>query len=101
MTRNDAGIAYVRSGALTSSHPSLKRIRLNAKPASDPISTVRNIVIRPMKKLFPNWRQKSSTSQYPWVKTAWKLWRDGSGGQMRPSNSISPSSRSSAINSML
>ena len=70
MTRKDAGTAYVRSGALRSSHRLLKRIRLNAKLASDPISTVRTIVIRPMKKLLPNWRQKSSTSQYPWVKTA-------------------------------
>jgi hypothetical protein len=42
-------------------------MRLNAKLASDPVSTVRAIVIRPMKKLLPNWRQKSSTSQYPWV----------------------------------
>src|SRR6266496_5540693 len=60
MIRKDAGTAYVRSGALTSSQPLLKRIRPNAKLASDPISTVRNIVIRPMKKLLPNWCQKSS-----------------------------------------
>src|SRR2546427_5665092 len=101
MTRKEAGTAYVSSGTLTSSPTWLERIRPNAKLASDPISTVRNIVIRPMKKLLPNWRQKSSTSQYPWVTTAWKLWSDGFGGQMMPSNSISPSSGSSAINSML
>src|SRR5919206_2658756 len=101
MTRKDAGTAYVRSGALASSQLWLKRIRPNAKLASDPISTVRNIVIRPIKKLLPNWRQKCSTSQYPWVNTAWKLLSDGSGGHMIPSNSISPSSGSSAINSML
>ena len=61
MTRKDAGTTYVRSGALTSSDPLLKRMRPNEKLASDPMSTVRNIVIRPMKKLLPNWCQKSST----------------------------------------
>src|SRR5438094_2588763 len=101
MTRNDAGTAYVKRGALTKSQCLLTCMRPNAKLASDPISTVRTIVIRPMKKLLPNWCQKSSTSQYPWVKTVEKLWSDGSGGQMLPANSISPSSGSSAINSML
>src|SRR5207253_11515556 len=101
MTRKEAGTAYVSSGTLTSSPTWLERIRANAKLASDPITTVRTIVIRPMKKLLPNWCQKSSTSQYPWVKTVEKLWSDGSGGQMLPANSISPSSGSSAINSML
>src|SRR5713101_8056022 len=76
-------------------------MRPRAKPASDPIATVRNIVERPRKTLLPNWRQKSSTSQYPCVRTVWKLWSDGSAGQMRPSNSMPPSSGSSAISSML
>ena len=69
MTRKDAGTAYVRSGALTNSRLLLTCIRPNAKLASEPMATVRTIVIRPMKKLLPNWCQKSSSNQWPWVTT--------------------------------
>ena len=36
MTRKDAGTAYVRSGALRSSHPLLKRVRLNREAGQRP-----------------------------------------------------------------
>jgi hypothetical protein len=46
------------------------------------MSIVRNAVATPVYRLLPNWLQKFSRYQYPWVTTTRKLSSDGSGGQI-------------------
>src|SRR4029453_14342646 len=100
MTRKYTGTVYMSSAAVEIAPPLPRHIRPSAKLPSELISAVNAIVMAPMKKLLPNWGQKSFSDQYPAKNPAAKALSVGSLGQRSPVNSVSPSG-SRAISSML
>jgi len=100
MTRKYTGTVYMSSAAVEITPPLPRHMRPSAKLPSELISAVNAIVMAPMKKLLPNWSQKSFRYQYPSKNTPAKALSVGSDGQMAPVNSVSPSG-SRAISSML
>lgn len=65
MTRKWTGTVYTSSAAVEITPPLPRHMRPSAKLPSELISAANAIVVAPMKKLLPNWSQKSLRYQYP------------------------------------